>query len=190
MNGLSPPMRKLVAWSIVLVMALAFVVYGILPVYNARRVLDEELAHKVDLIKRHEGRLAHAEIVLAGGDTAIESFLESGLFLRENESRLAEAELREYLNASVAGTGAKIQSSQGIGQGTSNGPVGAVSLQVTIEATLSQLQDILYNIEAQAPYLFIRQLQIHGGRRAGGQREAPLRVQLRITGYAHPGGER
>lgn len=186
MNHLSPLARKMIAWSIVLILSIAVTLYGFLPLYSMQRTARAEYEQKTTLLDRYRLRLARLDRQETSDREAIGAVLKAGLILRSTDRRLAVAELREYLNASVAAAGAELQSSQDVNREDPDVPIESASLEASMTVTLGQLQDILYSLESRLPLLRIEALRVRRGRMVRGSAEIPLNVQLTMTGYIYP----
>lgn len=96
-------------------------------------------------------------------------------------SALAAAALQQRLQDLAQAQQGKILSTR-VGKPQSDDDFEQVSLNARLQISLSGLQALLYNLETQAPYLFVRNLHVYRqlGRKTGNTDE--LEVQLDIDG--------
>lgn len=100
-------------------------------------------------------------------------------FLEGPTLTVAGAALQERVGAAVKRVGGNVLSSQIDLQGP-QASQGFVSLMADCEVSPTEIQNLLYDIEAGMPFLFIDQLEIHTSD-AGEKTERKMRVQLGVS---------
>lgn len=81
-------------------------------------------------------------------------------YLREATPALAAAGLQQLLHRQVTSSGGQVISTQIINVDANEAPVDAVSIQVHMNGDLSDLVNLLYNVESSRPVLFIDNLRV------------------------------
>jgi general secretion pathway protein M len=102
-------------------------------------------------------------------------------FLEGPTVTVAGAALLQRVAAAVTKAGGTIQSSQVELQGPQSKP-GFIGVIVSCELDQPDLQQLLYDLEAGMPFLFVEQLAVQAPIAASGAREARLHVQLAVYG--------
>lgn len=117
----------------------------------------------------------------------------TGWYLEEETPALAGAALQQLLHRQVAQSGGDVVSTQIV---TSEGdePIPTVSVQVRIRAEMSQLVDLLYQLESGRPVLVLDDLAILANPRLAvpatnarmrAQQVPSLDIRFQMTGFAH-----
>jgi general secretion pathway protein M len=130
-----------------------------------------------ELFEKLEGRGKHGALLDApSGHAAAGS-----PFLEGPTMTMAGAALQQRVAAAVRDAGGNVLSSQIDLQGA-QAEQGYVSITANCEIAQAALQQLLYDLEAGMPYLFIDQLMIQTPQ-SGGEREGALmRVRLDVSG--------
>jgi general secretion pathway protein M len=102
-------------------------------------------------------------------------------FLEGPTVTVAGAALLQRVAAAVTKAGGTIQSSQVELQGPQSKP-GFIGVIASCELDQPDLQQLLYDLEAGMPFLFVEQLAVQAPIPASGAREGRLRVQLAVYG--------
>jgi general secretion pathway protein M len=102
-------------------------------------------------------------------------------FLEGPTVTVAGAALMQRVAAAVTKAGGTILSSQVELQGPQSKP-GFIGVIASCELDQSDLQQLLYDLEAGMPFLFVEQLAVQAPSAASGTREGRLRVQLTVYG--------
>jgi len=136
------------------------------------------IAAATDLLARLEGRKPAASgAVAAGEDTPIGS-----PFLEGPTVTVAGAALLQRMAAAVTKVGGNILSSQVELQG-SQSKAGLIGVIASCELEQPALQQLLYDLEAGMPFLFIEQLVVQAPTVSGaGTQEGKMRVLLAAYG--------
>ncbi len=87
------------------------------------------------------------------------SLMNSGMLLRSETEPLAAAELRETVKRIIGRTGGELQSSQNLSAVDEAG-FKRVAIRIAFKGTVQELKPLLYELEAQRPYLFVDTLEI------------------------------
>jgi general secretion pathway protein M len=133
------------------------------------------LAAATDLLDRIEGRRpALGGDMPAGGPTG-------SPFLEGQTITIAGAALLQRVAAAVTKVGGSVLSSQVELQG-SQANDGFVSLIASCEVDQPALQQLLYDVEAGMPYLFVDQLVVQAPQGAAGPDGLRMRVLLGVSG--------
>jgi len=102
-------------------------------------------------------------------------------FLEGPTVTVAGAALLQRVAAAVTKAGGTIQSSQVELQGPQSKP-GFIGVIASCELDQPDLQQLLHDLEAGMPFLFVEQLAVQTSIAASGAREGRLRVQLAVYG--------
>jgi general secretion pathway protein M len=133
------------------------------------------LAAATDMLDRVEGRKpALGGAMPAGGPTG-------SPFLEGQTVTVAGAALLQRVAAAVTKVGGNVLSSQVELQG-GEAKDGFVSLIVSCELDQPSLQQVLYDVEAGMPFLFVDQLVVQAPQGAAGPDGARMRVLLGVSG--------
>jgi general secretion pathway protein M len=144
----------------------------------------------VDVLE-HRSAVADARDVLeqmerrqptSGNTSDVDTIVPPGsAFLEGPTVTVAGAALLQRVAAAVTKSGGTIQSSQVELQGPQSKP-GFIGVVANCELDQPDLQQLLYDLEAGMPFLFVEQLAIQAPIAASGAREGRLRVQLTVYG--------
>ncbi len=157
------------------VVALLAVTWVILADLNDKR---RTLAAATDLLEQMEGRKPGAH----GSPTAAENGRTGSPFLEGQTVTVAGAALQQRVNTAVTKVGGNVLSSQVDLQGN-HAKDGFVSLITSCEVDQPSLQQLLYDIEAGMPFLFVDQLVVQGPQGGSGQEPGGrMRVLLAVSG--------
>jgi general secretion pathway protein M len=133
------------------------------------------LSAATDMLDQIEGRKGAAGRALALGN------LPSGSpFLEGRSVTIAGAALQQRVTGAVAKTGGNVLSTQ-IDLNTAQAKNGFISLIVSCEVKQTALQQLLYDLEAGMPFLFVDQLEVQAPQ-ATGQEDAAMRVLITVSG--------
>jgi general secretion pathway protein M len=128
------------------------------------------LAQTSDLLDQLRGRKAPG--------TAVASAEHPGTpFLEGPTVTVAGATLLQRVATAVSGVGGTIQSSQ-VDVLSAQSNDGLVGLVVSCELEYSALQELLYNIEAGMPYLFVDQLDVQVPQTTSANEGGPARIRV------------
>lgn len=141
-------------------------------------VLDHRASLRAsrELLAQFEGRQAPgAEPAATGPMPAGSPFLEGGTIT------VAGAALLQRVAAAIGRVGGSVQSSQVEVQGP-HAAEGYVSLDVSCELAQPAVQQLLYDLEAGMPFLFIDQLVIQAPQGSATSDNGRMRVLLSVSG--------
>jgi general secretion pathway protein M len=132
------------------------------------------LAATNDMLDQIEGRKGPAGRVGLGSAPSGSPFLEG------RSVTIAGAALQQRVTGAVGKAGGNVLSTQ-IDLNSAQAKSGFISLIVSCEVKQAALQQLLYDLEAGMPFLFVEQLEIQAPQ-ATGQEDAALRVLITIAG--------
>jgi general secretion pathway protein M len=117
-------------------------------------------------------------------DTFGSSAPEGSAFLEGRSISVAGAALQQRVTNAVTKTGGNVLSTQ-LDLEASRSKSGFINLIVSCELSQPALQQVLYDLEAGMPFLFIEQLQAQAPQ-AVGRDSGPLRVVMTVVGKWQP----
>ena len=188
MHALPPWLSKLSAVALLAGILLLFVVYAISPIVERHRELRDDLAHSGDMITHLSAAGERRELLVKQIEVLERSVIDSGLLLQSETEPLAAAELRETVKRIIGRTGGELQSSQNLTASDVEG-FKRIAIRVALRANIQQFVPLLYELEAQRPYLFVETLEIKSRVRRSRQNrersdETPLLMaRFDIYGY-------
>jgi general secretion pathway protein M len=156
-----------------LVLLLFVVVTSITDLIDQR----SEVAASTTMLEQLEGHHAAARRS-ATGETAMPS---GSAYLEGGTVTIAGATLLQRVAGAVVKFGGNVLSTQLDVQSTSGSP-GFLSMIASCEIDQPQLQELLYDLEAGMPFLFIDQLVVQTPAAEAGEQPARLRVLLGVSG--------
>lgn len=180
---------RLCAVALLLALLAAVYLYVVSPVLAAYREADEDLAQTRDLLVRYErlaaAKLSHedqlAELSARQADT--------GIYLSGTTDALAAAELQDRIRRAVVRHGGQLRSIQSLPAG-SDGDFRDIAVRVQINAKLSSFHHLIYQLEAEKPFLFVDHLDVRNrraNRRSALENLDPeLAIRFDISGYLRP----
>jgi general secretion pathway protein M len=127
------------------------------------------------LLDQIEGRKRPAAGIAAG------SVMPGSPFLEGQTVTVAGAALQQRVGAAVRAVGGNVLSSQIDLQGTDS-KKGFVSLTASCEVDQPALQQLLYDLEAGMPFLFVDQLTVQAPQAQGATETARMRVLIGVSG--------
>jgi general secretion pathway protein M len=134
-----------------------------------------EMAASTAMLEQLEG---HKPAAAAPGDVTMPS---GSAFLEGATVTIAGATLLQRVAGAVVKFGGNVLSTQLDLQGTQT-RTGFLSMIASIEIDQPQLQQLLYDLEAGMPFLFIDQLVVQTPTGASGSENGKLRVLLAVSG--------
>jgi general secretion pathway protein M len=169
----SSPLLATVAYVGLLIVLLFTVVTSVSDVIDQR----SEVGAATTMLEQLEGHHAATRSNAAGegGMPAGSAYLEGATVT------IAGATLLQRVASAVAKFGGNVLSTQLDVQSPSSKP-GFLSMIASCEIEQSQLQQLLYDVEAGMPFLFIDQLVIQTPTSASGEQPGKLRVLLGVSG--------
>jgi general secretion pathway protein M len=135
----------------------------------------ESLAAATDMLDQIEGRKPSPHADGFGASAPAGS-----PFLEGRSVTIAGAALQQRVTGAVTKTGGNVLSTQ-IDLDDSQAKNGFISLIVSCEVDQPALQQLLYDLEAGMPFLFVDQLEIQAPQ-ATGQEAGPMRVLMTVSG--------
>jgi general secretion pathway protein M len=172
-NFLHQPAAAAACFAVVMTMLLFAIVSSLSDMLSQRAEVNASAV----MLEQFEGRHATASHSDAGGVGA-----PSGSpFLEGATVTVAGAALLQRVTAAVTKLGGNVLSSQVDLQGT-EAKAGFLSVIASCEIDQPGLQQLLYDIEAGMPFLFIDQLVVQAPASFGTSTEGKLRVLLTVSG--------
>jgi general secretion pathway protein M len=172
-NFLNQPLAAAACFAVVLVLLLFTIISSLADVLSQRA----EVVASTTMLDQFEGRRPIAARNEAGGVTA-----PSGSpFLEGATVTVAGAALLQRVTAAVTKLGGSVLSSQVDLQGT-EAKAGFLSVIASCEIDQVGLQQLLYDVEAGMPFLFIDQLVVQAPSNFGASTDGKLRVLLTVSG--------
>lgn len=143
--------------------------------------LDDDIAQRKQVLGRLEAILAREGDVRAASDR-IKSQLTEGDFLKGANEGVITAELQIRLKNLAERNGARLLTIQGLTL-PADDVLRHIGAKVALVGTHQQLQRAIYEIEADKPYLFIRNASLKPTAGANGAATEPtLEAHLDVTG--------
>jgi len=168
----SSPLLATVAYVGLVVVLLFTVVTSISDLIDQRG----EVAASANMLEQLEGHRAGAKRNVPG-----ETMPSGSAYLEGATVTIAGASLLQRVASSVSKFGGNVLSTQLDVQSPSSKP-GFLSMVASCEIEQPQLQQLLYDLEAGMPFLFIDQLVIQTPTTASGSQPGKLRVLLGVSG--------
>jgi general secretion pathway protein M len=156
---------------------IAVIAIGLLATWGALADIHDRygaLTAATDMLDQIEGRKGAAGHGALGGAPSGSPFLEG------RSITIAGAALQQRVTGAVTKTGGNVLSTQ-IDLSSSQAKNGFISLIVSCEVKQLALQQLLYDLEAGMPFLFVDQLEAQAPQ-ATGQEDAALRVLITVSG--------
>jgi hypothetical protein len=160
------------------------------PILTAHREMASKIEVSRGLLNRYRA-LSAGQVQLAGRVEAVErTATYAGAYVRERSDAVAAATLREHVQDIVQRAGGELHASQVLPVEPVKEEVGVrrVSLNLQLAIEIGRLQDLIYDLETAAPFVFIRKVTIaiigepgHGGD-AGA--DPTVDVKLQVYGFA------
>lgn len=165
------PILAAVAYAGLVFVLLFLVVTSIVDIFGQRAVVASSAA----ILEQLEGRRAAA----SGGRPADVLMPSGSAFLEGATVTIAGAALLQRVAGAVTKLGGNVLSSQLDLQGTQS-KAGFVSMVASCEIDQPALQPLIYDLEAEMPFLFIDQLAVQAPITSSG--EGKLRILLAVSG--------
>lgn len=172
-KALTSPLAATAAYVGLLVLLLFVVVTSIADLIDQR----SEVAASATMLQQLEGHHAAARRT-APGEMAMPS---GSAYLEGATVTIAGATLLQRVAGAVVKFGGNVLSTQLDVQSSSGNP-GFLSMIASCEIEQPQLQDLLYDLEAGMPFLFIDQLVVQTPTAEAGEQPARMRVLLGVSG--------
>ncbi len=189
MLGTHPLPRRIIAWSLVVVLAAAIYSAIVAPALRTHQKIDEKRERIEELLA------GFARIADAG--TGIEDRLGSlkasqagsGLYLDGKTQAQAGADLQERLTAMIRRNGGTVKSSETISSNMKDQPR-RLTVRIQFTAYLRDVQKVLHGLESGRPALLIETLEIaiRTARKLsqGVTKKSMLSVSMNIVGHPRP----
>ncbi len=187
MIGLPKWARGTLVWSLPVGALLFVLMQFIVPTVQDYHYTRESIQLKKDLAAKLKSNNLLNSSSEQSSEMARDEIRSTGTLLKATDTSQADAEIRDYFVKTVQATGGKIQSSQSL-LFKADGILNGHTLRASFTATLPQLHNLLYKLEAHIPMLFIENIQIQApqNRRTANTQDQILRIQLNVVGYSTP----
>ena len=158
------------------------VLLGVALISGYSDLIDQQFAlqqaqNQLLALRTQQGRMP--EPTLLGADLAPGSVLLSG-----DKVSIASAEFQRRVSTTITSSGGTVLSSQLERQEASEPTLTDITLAVECEIEQEGLPRLLYDLEAQTPFVFVEGLNIRLRSEAGDRTKPPrLRVSLRLLGH-------
>ena len=167
---------------------LLFYLAVVSPIISLEDSWSQEIVRSRLLLMKYQGlvtskdRVAKANAAMKGALARIES-----QFLSGANPAVASADLQEILKNLTAAQGVKMSSAKVL-QPREAGPYLEVPVQVQMQATITQLVTLLFNLEHNQKLLFIPELDINAPRMGQGDaKDQTLLINMVISGVIKKG---
>ena len=172
-NFLNQPLAAAASYAAVMTLLVFTIISSLADVLSQRA----EVTASTTMLEEFEGRRPTAARSEAGGVTA-----PSGSpFLEGATVTVAGAALLQRVTGAVTKLGGSVLSSQVDLQGT-EAKAGFLSVIASFEIDQPGLQQLVYDVDAGMPFLFIDQLVVQAPSNFGASTEGKLRVLLTVSG--------
>ncbi|WP_340116982.1 type II secretion system protein GspM [Pelagibius sp. 7325] len=187
---LTAALRRIGAVALLLAVPLLCYAAVVAPLASHRASLDEDLARLEDSLARYKAFAAERPRLAEALAAAEAAEPDTGLYLEGASDALAAARLQDLLNAIVERNGGRLDSVRVLPSASEAG-YRRVAVEVFLEGRLEALRDILYSVETEKPFLFVRNLDIAvGGRfQTGAEAQAAQELEVRLEVYAYRNGD-
>lgn len=183
----SPPVRRIAALGLLLVVILAAAVLLIAPLVNSFLAARDNLAQQRDAIARFEALTARLPQLQTERAALQQNVAAESGFLRGSNDALRAAELQNRIKSIIDSHGGQLMSTQILTPRDENG-FRRIAAQVVLSTSSDTLAAILYDCEDREPFLFIDSFEIHGRQvpRLDDPRSTKilLDVRLELSAYA------
>lgn len=182
-TGLSPWAGKLLAVTILIVVLFGIWALVVAPLRVTFAEYDATIERTGDLLARYE-RLARSHDRVVRELTDLEADLSTEEdFLTGQTEELAAVQVQQIVKRMAETAGATLRSVSIQEPETVDG-FREVSLRVKVASGIEGLRGLLHGLETSAPYLFVEDLSVRGGRvNGGGAQGARLQVGFEVHGY-------
>src|ERR1700674_2142206 len=167
------PMLAAAAYAGLVLALLAMVVSSVVDILGQRAAVASSAA----MLEQLEGRKA----VASGGQSAGAGMPSGSAFLEGATVTVAGAALLQRVAGAVTKLGGNVLSSQLDLQGSQT-RAGFLSMIACCEIDQPQLQQLLYDLEADMPFLFVDQLVVQTPLTASGSGSGRLRILIAVSG--------
>lgn len=178
-----------VALGLLVILLVAIYQFTLAPLWARYLSLAPQISEAQEQLARYQ-RLAAARSALQANATALQDDARFDDYLVPGaSSALATAALQQRLQDLAQNQQARVLSTR-VGKPVLDGDFETVTLNARLQTDLAGLQALLYQLETQPPYLFVRNLHVYRqlGRRAAAD-AGQLEVQLDIDGLRLAGDD-
>lgn len=182
LKKLSKRDRRTVTIGLTSVVAIVFVMYGLLPYLDASADIENRLQERSRQLSRTLSHLGNRESYRQQlEDVRAELSFYRAQLLDATDPNLARVELEGIVRGLAAQTGTEISRSTFLPVRNQDTRYGKLTLQITVRDELDNLTDFLYELSDHPKFLAVESLNVSGLRRRG---EVTLQHRLNISAYA------
>lgn len=159
MNTLSPGTSRFAATALLVVVVLAVVFYGVIPLYKHYSTQTEKITSLENNLARFRYLVDNREVIEKESQRIARLERDGDLFLKGDKKAIASANLRALLTDIVKRSGGQLLSSQEYEAAVQDSAV-AVGLRLQFGGEIEQLVDLLFELENARPLIFIDDLTV------------------------------
>lgn len=188
MSALVARLSRLAALALALVVAVAIVGLGVLPMLGYAERLEQDIALTSELADRLSSQVRGGEHYADQVAALTEELAASEHHFRAETDALAAAEIQRRFLDAASGSGLTVVSVQSLPTVTEDDLV-RVGIRADTTGPVEALSALLYRLEAASPYVFLDNLVVQAGAAAapaGDSPAVPLFARLDIAGYMAP----
>lgn len=179
-------LSRLAALLLTIGVGAAALFWGVLPLLDQMTRLDERIEIAGETGQRLAMRIAREGDQRERLDGLRARIADSAAYLRAETEALATASIQQRLARLSEESGVRVLKVQDLPSQPSASGV-RIALRADLSATTGELAALLYDLEADRPYLFVDGLQVRSRPQRGDQVTARvLAIQLELAGYLAP----
>lgn len=176
---------RVVAVSLLVIPLILLLNYGIGPLVKAYLATGEDIHAAEDDIKRYQRIIAELPSLKAAMTQFEQEQPLAPFLLTGSNPALAAAGLQRRLQDIAAKHGVRIVSVR-VQPPVPDGPLQRISVQARLSADTAGLRDILYELEANRPYVFVDDLTITARPRRRNVSSDVLEIRITLSGLRAP----
>ena len=176
---------RVIAVSLLLIPLILLLNYGIGPVVKAYLATGEDIHAAEDDINRYQRIIAELPSLKAAMSQFEQEQPLAPFLLTGSNPALAAAGLQRRLQDIAAKHGVRIVSVR-VQPPVPDGPLQRISVQARLSADTAGLRDILYELEANRPYVFVDDLTITARPRRRNVSSDLLEIRITLSGLRAP----
>lgn len=183
MIQLSPPVSRIVAVGLLLLLVMAVYSLLIAPLWHTYADNAESIAEQHRLLDRYRQVAAGAERLSDKLDALRNKPIAEEGYLQGDNETLVAAQLQSRIRTVVQDSGGKLTTTQVLA-GVDDSGFRRIGVRVTMTADIPDLQQVLHSLESDRPYLFLDNLDISGEQARGRDtRSGDLTISFDAYGF-------
>ena len=188
MKGLSPPISRLLAVTLLILLVLGLYSGVAAPLQQRFADYDDSISQSQRLLERYQRETLDPAALDQRRRSLERAQAAAGGLLKGDNEAIAGAFVQHFVTTAVEAEGGNLRSIQVLPVKSENG-FRRIATRAQMTVTTPALRDFLYRIEAAKPFLFIDNLDIRLGRKArrrqesSGEEEIQLLVRMDIFGF-------